>query len=465
MRTQRRLMEMVVGCVVVFLAVVAQAQFTTDYQTNIIDSVTNNWSGHYYVGSNTVSDLLLIRNGGFLDIEGGKGYHFYIGYDSGAVSNTVIIDGPNSELNATGYLAVGYQGDYSTLIVTNGGVVNGASWGAYVGWFSKNCRAVVTGSNSTWTSDSHFVLGAYNSGSRFSILNGGAAHCKRDVALGQRGGNNVIEVSGVNSLLRCDRSFIMGWEYSTGCINNSLIVTNGGTVWVRDIDDGKGVIIGLNAGVNGNYVQVDGGSLIVTNAISNTPGIDVLKGALTLNSGKVITERLYLTSELGFIHFNGGSLATYGTSVSNGTAFVVGDGTDTATLALMTGTHTFFDGVTISSNAVFATGGTNAIGTATVNGDVTLQTDAVLDCDFNGSTNDWTQITGVLSLPVSATLSLRSLDGETPMTIPILEATTISGSADDWSVFRFNELVYRADVSGNQLLLMRVLSGTVINIR
>ncbi|MGP8019737.1 MAG: hypothetical protein ACLPRE_01890, partial [Limisphaerales bacterium] len=44
----------------------ASGQYTSNFQTNTISGVTNNWSGDYVVGSNTFADALLVRNGGVL---------------------------------------------------------------------------------------------------------------------------------------------------------------------------------------------------------------------------------------------------------------------------------------------------------------------------------------------------------------------------------------------------------------
>ena len=50
----------------ILLSATAFAQFTANYQTNVISGVVSNWSGNYIVGSNTVFDLLRIDNGGVL---------------------------------------------------------------------------------------------------------------------------------------------------------------------------------------------------------------------------------------------------------------------------------------------------------------------------------------------------------------------------------------------------------------
>ena len=43
-----------------------EAQYTADFQTNLISGVTNNWTGDYVVGSNNVADVLLIQAAGLL---------------------------------------------------------------------------------------------------------------------------------------------------------------------------------------------------------------------------------------------------------------------------------------------------------------------------------------------------------------------------------------------------------------
>ena len=52
-----------------------RAQYTANYQTNLISGVTNNWVGNYGVGSNTFANTLLIQNGGALFNSDG-----YLGY-------------------------------------------------------------------------------------------------------------------------------------------------------------------------------------------------------------------------------------------------------------------------------------------------------------------------------------------------------------------------------------------------
>jgi hypothetical protein len=79
--------------------------------------------------------------------------------------------------------------------------------------------------------------------------------------------------------------------------------------------------------------------------------------------------------------FNSGSLQVGNTTVSNGQPFVVGDGTDTANYIMQGGTHSFNNGLVVSSNSMLS-------GCGTVNGAVTNYGTIYLNngCDmyFNG---------------------------------------------------------------------------------
>jgi hypothetical protein len=204
--------------------------------------------------------------------------------------------------------------------------------------------------------------------------------------------------------------------------------------------------------------------LSVGNTATFSTGTRLAPGVLDLSGGSMLVDQLVATNGASsVIRFTKGTLAVQlSTQISNSVPFIVGNGVDAAVLALSGGTHSFADGLVVNTNAVFALGGTNALGTAAVTGNVTLRSGAVLDCDFNASTNDWAQIAGTLTLPASATLRVRTLDGSFRKTIPVLQATSISGDAGAWSPVLVNGWKYRAVVSGNQLLLQRNLIGTAI---
>ncbi|MGH3166289.1 MAG: hypothetical protein ACRDN0_10405, partial [Trebonia sp.] len=59
---------MAVGVVALDMAIPPnlQAQYSANFQTNIISGLTSNWAGSYYVGNTTYADVLLIQSSGVL---------------------------------------------------------------------------------------------------------------------------------------------------------------------------------------------------------------------------------------------------------------------------------------------------------------------------------------------------------------------------------------------------------------
>jgi hypothetical protein len=177
---------------------------------------------------------------------------------------------------------------------------------------------------------------------------------------------------------------------------NQLTLTDSGTVLATNI------IIGYSSGYTGNGISVSGGNLYATNAAA-TALLEVRRG--TLHTG--------------------------GTTVSNGTAFVVGDGTSAATLDLLTGTHTFANGLSISSNATLTGTGTllapltvsgtfspgHSPGTLTLSNNLTLADNSIFLAELRGyiagAEYDQVILTGLLTNN-NAALILSLLNGFTP---------------------------------------------------
>jgi T5SS/PEP-CTERM-associated repeat protein len=104
--------------------------------------------------------------------------------------------------------------------------------------------------------------------------------------------------------------------------------------------------LSLSAGA----VLITGGAITATNS-GGAGDVSVPSGNLTLSGGTITTDSVLLTNSAGRMVFNGGVLNTRGTTVANGSAFVVGDGSSAATFNLLGGTHSFANGLIISSNA------------------------------------------------------------------------------------------------------------------
>ena len=102
---------------------------------------------------------------------------------------------------------------------------------------------------------------------------------------------------------------------------------------------------------------VDGGDITVTNS-SASAAIDIFSGSLGLDGGTLTVDRVLVPQSAGQLIFSGGTLRTKGSVVSNGLPFVVGDGNQVATLELLGGTHTFANGIVISSKATLKGCGT-----------------------------------------------------------------------------------------------------------
>lgn len=114
---------------------------------------------------------------------------------------------------------------------------------------------------------------------------------------------------------------------------------------------------------NGTAIFSNGVALVETViiALSNTAS-----GTLQMHGGSLTTGQLIADKSSAQIQFNSGTvIVTQATTVANGAAFVVGNGTQPATLQLDGGTHSFANGLEISANATLKGAGT-VIGTITV---------------------------------------------------------------------------------------------------
>ncbi|MBI5685928.1 MAG: putative Ig domain-containing protein [Verrucomicrobia bacterium] len=90
----------------------------------------------------------------------------------------------------------------------------------------------------------------------------------------------------------------------------------------------------------GSAVPFTGGSVL-----------NLQDGRLEINSGTTTVGQILVTNSASTLLINGGVLTSLGSVISNGVRFVVGDGTNAATLSLPLGSHTFADGLMIAANA------------------------------------------------------------------------------------------------------------------
>ena len=154
------------------------------------------------------------------------------------------------------------------------------------------------------------------------------------------------------------------------------IITNGfsgiGTVTISNgTISALGFIQGSTSGSTGT-LNIAGGTIVVTNS-TQTASFDNRRGTVTMNSGTLITDQLYMTNGTSSVFtFNGGTVNSSFTTNTTSSTFNVGDGASIATLNLLTGAHYFNSGLNVQNNATLTVSGTVFGGLTTVSSGGTL---------------------------------------------------------------------------------------------
>jgi T5SS/PEP-CTERM-associated repeat protein len=307
-------------------------------------------------------------------------------YNSG---NVVMVSGSNSAWSVGG-LSLGPEGDNNTLIITNGGSVmcSGTTINQYNFNQSGN-SIVVAGNGSTWTNGGWvYVVNAY--GFTITIKDGGQASCS--YFIGESEGGQVLVIGSgsvwtVSADIQLD--FLNQWTVANGGLvisggnvnvggpnaGSQLILTNGGTLVAANLSVGGRGQLWVN---HSNSLVVAGGNLVVTNASASAP-LEIYSGALSLNGGTVTVDDLLIDNGTqSAVAFSAGTIYSGGATVVNSNRFIVGDGTHTATYALLGGVHSFANGLAIRSNAVLS-------GCGTITGVVVIDAGGIAAIDCGGT--------------------------------------------------------------------------------
>jgi T5SS/PEP-CTERM-associated repeat protein len=315
------------------------------------------WSNRFSlaVGLSGSGNQLIISNGALVADANGT-----LGNFSSSRSNQAVVTGPGSVWSNRFNLRIGNFGPANAgnrLVITNGGrVENGAD--SYVGFANDNNLVTVTGASSLWSNHAGLLVGISGSGNQLMISDGGKV-TSSNAFLGSfaDGTNNLVNVSGPNSAWLITRDLHLG---SNG-FGNRLVISNGALVSV-----GSFVGIGTGIGSTNNLLSITNATLIVTNS-GATSTVEIIRGNLLFNGGSITLDGLQMGSTIGTLTFNGGTLSAKTVISKNGAPMVVGNGSNPATLRLEdNGTHYYYSGVTISSNATFSGSGLIGIGTLTV---------------------------------------------------------------------------------------------------
>ena len=292
---------------------------------------TTRGSGGYQIGLGPVVDgaTMLVHNGASMTADG----QVIIGLQ-GSSNSKLTIDGVGAELVAGNYLGVGHTG---------------AGWGPNA---TNNQAEIINGATAV---ASHILM----------AITPGAP-------------NNTLTVSGAGSKLTLSG---VGGESAIGRQgNNNLFQIDNGAV----VDGGAYFVLGRETSSNNNQILLDDGSLTGT-------GIEIRRGNVTVTNGSVDLNQFYneedeiwegggiiaIDAGTSSFTFNNGTVHSVNADINNGEAFTVGDG-GSATYFMKTGsdgnrgTHSFADGVSLSSNAVLS-------GDGNIAGDVSGTAGAVVE--------------------------------------------------------------------------------------
>ena len=303
-----------------------------------------------------------------------------LGNTAGSTNPNVIeVIGPTALWHTTttgGGFRVGSGGSAnSQFIVRDGGTITGNGQ-IIIGLVSSAGGLMrVTGEGSTATVAGSIQVGGGNSAqsenNRLEVLDSGhVTGGQLLMGVTEFADNNTTLVSGAGSTLTitgAGRSDI--GRVGAG---HTLQIDDSGTV-----DGLANYTLGVEADSTGNQILVNGSGASLTGT-----GVDARRGTLSVNGGAVILNDIFdaenevydggvLLANVGassVIELNSGSISAIHANIANGSPFTVGDGgAESATYHMKkvgdgsNGTHTFADGLSLSSNAILSGSG-NIVG-------------------------------------------------------------------------------------------------------
>ncbi|MCX6899401.1 MAG: M6 family metalloprotease domain-containing protein, partial [Verrucomicrobia bacterium] len=247
-------------------------------------------NGSLIIGNTGSFNQLTITNGGM--IVGGTGV---VGNASTSSNNWATVTGSGSVWTNSFDFSVGYSGAGNQLTITNGGKVY-SKWG-YVGYNSgaSNNAVLVSGAGSVWKNDTdlfnNLSVGYSGAGNQLTITNSGKVYGGGVIGRYSSANNNAVLVSGAGSVWHADYSDLhVGYWGSS----NQLMITDGGAVY-----NGYGHI-GWIAGANSNTVTVTGASSVWNNNGQFEVGSAGAGNQLTIaNGGTVYNTYGYIGHEIG----------------------------------------------------------------------------------------------------------------------------------------------------------------------
>ncbi|MEO7297796.1 MAG: hypothetical protein ABI042_04390 [Verrucomicrobiota bacterium] len=225
-------------------------------------------------------------------------------------------------------------------------------------------------------------LGRFVGSTGIVFVVGGMLRMTNDTIWVGREGNGQLTLSNGTAIAK---NLLVAANFTNTSSGNMLVA--GGTLVLS-----SNLVVG-STGLSTGIVSIVGGNIFLTNS-ANSAYLEIPQGSVTLAGGTLTADILRLTNATGQFVFNSGTLESESTSVTSGAPFVVGDGTNSATFRLLGGTHTFQNGLVISSNAT-VTGCGTIVGSIVNNGTLSLCASTIVSIQrTNGTTIFFTTISG-----------------------------------------------------------------------
>ncbi|MBN8419370.1 MAG: autotransporter domain-containing protein [Verrucomicrobia bacterium] len=291
-------------------------------------------------GSNTLSVTGDTRvDNGSLTLNNGvtlAGANNFIGTDVGQ-AGSVVVTGAGSQWTASADLNVGFQGQNTSLAVSDGGRVS-ADYTKIGGYVGSNGNVVTVTDVSSVLINTHDIIVGYGGNGNSLIISNGAFVTNVNGFIGHRfdenstSNNNSVTVTDFSSQWNSTGTLYVG-EYGTG---NSLLISAGGKVNVNS--PSQDTVVGDQAGSTGNNVTVTGWGSEFSNGATFYLGKS--GGSNTLNvlaGGRMTTNNVRIG---GNASSDGNTATVDGTgSVWNatGSQFRIGSGGSNNTLNITNG--------------------------------------------------------------------------------------------------------------------------------
>jgi autotransporter-associated beta strand protein len=319
-------------------------------------SLWNNGGSALTVGDSSATGNLLWVDGGVVTNVAKLG----IGLASGSASWNQVVVTNGGWVYATSVSLGTTTGDSNKLTVAANGWLSAGGGSIQIGGGSGAALGNEVRVDNGTITNAYVVLGGGNaavSGNQLVITNGGKLYTLGTAStIGSVGSNNTAIVWGNGSVWDAGGTAITNG--GTGRLNTLLVAAGGLLTNVTTLWTGGGT-----GGTN--TTTVSNGTVFAATAVVGRTGnaSNELRitgtGLVNLSTGLVVTNGAGNRVSLW-----GGTLITASTVYSNGTDFVVGDGTQAASLLLSgTGNHIFEKNLVLTNNATLA-----GLGTITVNG-------------------------------------------------------------------------------------------------